>query len=157
MIAELAAGVAGAAAIAGWIYAYRARGEARSALELANREAERARLAEVARDAADAKASDAIADAAACDVELRAERAALTATRAELIDERRKNATLLEKLAKAGAPVGPVLLDSTVDRLYADKDRRGSQGRDPNGDADDSGRKVSDDPPRPPDDKTRPK
>lgn len=161
MILELVAGaVALGVSASGWIYAYRARGESRDSLAKANEAAERARL-EVARaDAAEAKASKAEAELAAAAAELRSERANLSATRATLIDERRAKADLIAKLAKAGVPVGPTLIDSSLDRLHADANRRSPQGGDPDGShaaADDRDREMSDDPPTDPGRKTVPR
>lgn len=147
MIPELIAGAAAlGVAASGWIYAYRARGESRDALGKANEAAERSRIIEAARDAAQARAQNAIANEAAVRVELKAAEASRAALAAELNAERHAKADLLVKLAKAGIEVGPTLIDSSLERLHANKDRRGSQSRDPDPDEDRTDRLLPDDP-----------
>lgn len=140
--------VAGAVgAVTGWINAFRARGESREALQKANEAAERARLAEVARDAARGKVFDAEVKADTASAECRVTKQELDSTKAELARERREKAKMIDDLAKRGVPVGDALVDSSIDRLYEDEDRRGSEdrrGTDP-GSSDDRAR-VSGDP-----------
>jgi hypothetical protein len=65
MIPEIVATVAGVGAVAGWVFAYRARGESRAALAAANEAADRARLEAARADAAEARANALASDAAA--------------------------------------------------------------------------------------------
>lgn len=125
-----AVAVAGAVgSVTGWINAFRARGESRDALKKANEEAERSRIAEAARDAARAKILDAESRAETALAELRVATETEGSLRAELARERREKAKLVDDLAKRGAPVGDVLVDSTVDRLYEDEDGDSGKAR----------------------------
>lgn len=119
MLAELAAAAAGVAAIGGWIAAWRARGDSNAA-------GERARIAEVKADAGVARALDAEAGRAAAEAQLKAAAVENQNLRAALSREQATKGALLEKLAALGAPVGDVLLDSTIDRLYKNRDRQGN-------------------------------
>lgn len=132
MLEYVLGGVAVAGAIGsvtGWIAAYRARGESRDSLAKANESAERARLAEVATEAAKGKTFDAEARAATAIAQCKVAEQTLASTQSELARERREKAKLIDDLAKRGVPIGDVLVDSSVDRLYEDEDRRGSEGR----------------------------
>ena len=106
-----------AAAISGWWKAW-------SALKEANDAAERARISEARADAERAHAFDAQAAAAVALTQLKGAQLDLTHATQDLVRARATNGDLLEKIAKLGAPVGDALYDSTVDRLYADRDRR---------------------------------
>jgi hypothetical protein len=116
-------------AVTGWIAAFRARGEAREAQKQANEEAERARKAEAARDTARAQVFDADARAEIAATGLRVAKTELDTARSELARERREKAKLIDDLSKRGVPVGDALVDSSVDRLYEDEDRRSSEAR----------------------------
>jgi hypothetical protein len=120
--------IGGLVAASGWFFAWRTRGESNDAKDAANHEADRARLAEARADAAEARTQDAIAGKATAQMQLRA----LEVTAASLKMSYQKSladkAELYEQLAKLGAPVGDVLLDSTTDRLYKDRDRRAPSG-----------------------------
>jgi hypothetical protein len=149
MIPEIVATVAGVGAVAGWVFAYRARGESRAALAAANEAADRARLEAARADAAEARANALASDAAAAAVELKATRAEVSVVRSVLTRERREKAALLADLATRGVPVGPVLVDDAIDRLYPHEN---DQGRGPGADGDANGtdRSVSDDAPTDP-------
>ena len=124
MIGELIAGaVALGVTSSGWIYAYRARGESRDALERANQEASARRLAESGRDVALSRALDADARAVTAAAELRAARLQADAFEAALKLERTEKGMLLETLATMGAPVGGAVLDHVIGELYPDEDR----------------------------------
>ncbi len=120
-------------AVTGWVAAFRARGESRDALTKAIESAVRARLAEVATEAAKGKTFDAEARAATATAQCKVAEQTLASTQSELARERREKAKLIDDLAKRGVPVGDVLVDSSVDRLYEDEDRRGSQDRNDQG------------------------
>lgn len=152
MIVELVAGaVALGVTASGWIAAFKARGESNAAGKRADEASERSRLSAARAEVAEAKASHAIADADAMRAELRAAETAREFAERTLAFERAEKRGLLEKLAAKGVPVGPDLVDATVDRLYANKDRRGPEGGDPNRDEGGRGRSVPDDAPTPPD------
>jgi hypothetical protein len=106
-----------AAAISGWWKAWSARGEANAA-------AERARIAETRADAERAHAFDAQAAAAVALAQLKGAQLDLAQATQDLVRARAEKGDLLEQIAKLGVPVGDALYDSTVDRLYADRDRR---------------------------------
>jgi hypothetical protein len=127
VIAEIIAGSSAAAAIAGWIFAYRARGESRDALQQANAEAARAQLAEAKTLTAIRAAEVAEAQAAAAVAELDNAKAKAAARLAELNLERAEKGRLLAKLAEHRIPVGAVLVDDTLDRLYPDADDYGGE------------------------------
>jgi hypothetical protein len=123
--------VALASTAAAWIAAYRARGESRAALEGVNK------AKELEHDA-NRRAELAESDRAAAFAELKSAQAALARAHATLQTERHDKSILLEKLAKAGAPIGPVLVGSAMDRLHAnrnedrrkaDDDHEGDRGR----------------------------
>lgn len=105
----------------GWIYAWKARGEA-------NDSAERARIAESKAETEKGLAFLAQADRSTTIAQYKGLEIELTATKMALIRERTDKGVLLEKLAQLGSPVGDALYDSTVDRLYADRDRRETGG-----------------------------
>ncbi len=110
-----ALGIAGTAS--GWYAAWRSRGDA-------NQAGERARLAGARADAADARAVDAEMHAVAAEAQRKGAEIDVQNARQAIARERAAAAEILETLAKAGAPVGDVLLDGTIDRLYADRDRQ---------------------------------
>lgn len=112
----------------GWFMAWRSRGEALDAKESANAAAERARIAEAKAGVAADHAVDAEARASTAVMQYKASEATLVTTQRELAAERAGRADLLEQLAKLGAPVGDVLLDSTIDRLYKNGHREGTGG-----------------------------
>lgn len=109
----------GVVAASGWFFAWRSRGET-------NKAGDRARIAEARADAERARALDSDSGRAAAEAQVKAAAAENKNLRAELALERKTKGDLLEKLAKADAPVGDVLLDSTVDRLYANRHREGN-------------------------------
>jgi hypothetical protein len=125
-------GLIGAAlASSGWVFAWRARGEANAA-------GDRARLAESLADARLTRVPVAMAEASTAVTQYRALQTTLADTQNQLARERAGKAELLEQLAKIGAPVGDVLFDNTIDRLYKNRDRAGGgQGSGPGGGADD--------------------
>jgi hypothetical protein len=127
-IAIVSASVGAAGAVSAWIFAYRARGEALAARNDANTSAERARIAETKADESDARAFDSEARAVAAATELKAAEARIAVLLNQVDARRRENTELYERLAKAGAPVGGVLVDASLDRLYEDEDR-GEAGR----------------------------
>lgn len=109
-----ALGIAGTAS--GWFFAWRARGEA-------NEAAERARLAEARTGAAEQRAFESSMAAAATSAQLKGAEIDVANAKQALARERADQSRILEHLAQAGAPVGDVLVDSTMDRLYADRER----------------------------------
>lgn len=118
MILEILAGAAAVGVtVSGWIVAYRERGKA-------NEAAERSRIAEVARDAARQHGDDDKNKRAAAESELRVERVNVDRLTHEVARLAREKRDLLERLATSGVPVGDVVVDDALDRLYPDEDRR---------------------------------
>jgi len=120
--------VGGLVAASGWFFAWRSRGEASEAKDVANHQAERARMAEARADAAEARMHDAAAGQATAEMLLKALQVEAAGLRMSIQRAAADREDLLEQLAKLGAPVGDVLLESTTDRLYKDRDRRASGG-----------------------------
>lgn len=117
---ELLLGILGAGVTAsGWFFAWRSRGEASDM-------AERARLSEGKAASATTQVLQAQAEAAVAIAQHKGLELDIASTRQQLALARADKAALLEQLAKLGAPVGDDLFDSTVGRLYADRDRRSS-------------------------------
>lgn len=110
-----------AGTVSGWIYAFRARGQANAA-------AERARIADGKTDVERDHAFQAAASGAVALSQLKGLELDLAQARQDLIRSRSEKAELLEQVAKLGVPVGADLYDSTIDRLYADRDRREARG-----------------------------
>lgn len=108
-------------AMSGWFYAWRARGEANSA-------GDRARIAEANAELARGRAFEAQVSSSTAIAQYKGLEIDLTTTKMALARERADKGVLLEKLAQLGSPVGDALYDSTVDRLYADRDRREASG-----------------------------
>ena len=153
MIPELVAAVVGlGVTTSGWVFAYRARGESRDALERVNEEADARRLAESALDAAKARVFDAEARAIVALAEARAARLAEDQLRSELSRERNERMAAYVRLAEMGAPVGAVLVDAAIDELYPNANR---DGRPASGDPGDPGAGGGADPELP-DDPTDP-
>lgn len=118
MIAELlVGGLLLTAAVSGWIAAYVARGQANDASATA-------RLAEASREAHRARADDAEAQKQIAISQRRVSDERAASFESELARERKERRDLLESLAKSGSPVGPGLVDDTLDRLYENQDRR---------------------------------
>jgi hypothetical protein len=127
----------GALGASGWIAAYLAVRQNVGAKQAANDAAERARLAETKAAAADAHVLDAEARAATAIAQRTGLEVQLSTAKQSLQSAAADRETLLEQLAQLGAPVGADLLDSSIGRLYADRDRqaaaraRGDQGPGP--------------------------
>lgn len=120
-LTEIALLVTGAAGMVGFILAYLARGQT------LDRDA---KLARAAFDLAAVKASSFDAGARAVMAETRladAERT-IASLQLEVDNERKAKQSLVDALAKAGVPVGDVLVGSAVDRLYPNG---GGQGANP--------------------------
>lgn len=120
-IALLATGAVG---MLGWFFAWRGRGDVleAAAAELAARQL----------------AFQTSAAAAANDTKYQAEKLRADQLQAQLDSERASKQALIDALTKAGAPVGPVVVDNALDRLYPDGDQGGQgpgtgHGRDPGG------------------------
>ncbi|HKQ65974.1 MAG TPA: hypothetical protein VJZ73_13250 [Methylomirabilota bacterium] len=109
-IALLATGAVG---MLGWFFAWRGRGDVLEATtsELAARQL----------------TFQATAAASAADTKYQAEKLRTDQLQAQLDSERASKQALIDALAKAGSPVGPVVVDSSLDRLYQDGDQ-GGQG-----------------------------
>lgn len=112
----------------GWIAAWRSRTATLEAKDIANAHAERARVAEVRADAERNKALLNHAGQVTAETQLRVILTEQAGLRVALQREQADKGALLEQLAKMGAPVGDALLDSTLKRLYADRDRRAASG-----------------------------
>lgn len=135
MLLEILTGIGAVGTATGWLFAWRSRGEALSARGMANDAAERARIAEVKTAAMEQQALDAESRAAVAVLQYKATMADLGIVQENLLRERTLRGALLEKLAILGAPVGDILLDSTIERLYANRHRPGGgSGSGPGGD-----------------------
>jgi hypothetical protein len=106
----------------GWFFAWRARGEAGDE----RRRAESALAGEIAAKAMALEATQAKLTAEGMGA---AQRSRADGLALQLDTERASKQALIDALAKAGAPVGPVVVDSALDGLY--KNGR-SQGADSN-------------------------
>jgi anti-sigma factor RsiW len=116
------AAIAIAGAVSGWVAAWRARGAANDA-------ADRARIAEAKIEEISLRALAAESAATVANARRESLEAELTRIQAQIAQSRAERGELLEQIAKLGVPVGDVLYDSTIDRLYKDRDRTGgSQG-----------------------------
>jgi len=135
-LTEIAVLVTGAAGMVGYFLAYLARGQT------LDRDS---RLTAAALDLAAAKGAsfDAGARAVMSETRLADAQRAIGALQLEVDGERKIKQSLVDALAKAGVPVGDVLVGSAVDRLYQD---RGGQGSDPGSGG---GQKPVPDPPAP--------
>lgn len=102
----------------GWVFAWRARGEA-----LDESKAHEKTKLELA--ATKSTAMDEGRRAAAAEIRARFEAERSAALEAALAAERQTRQSLVDALTKAGVPVGPALVDNALDRLYKDK---GGQG-----------------------------
>lgn len=140
---SILAGIGGVSTAVMAVLAWRARGEALAGRRDANDAAERARIAEIRTGAEQAKTLDADARAGAATALYKAADHRTAALLTELDRERREKGVLLEKLAKLGVPVGDVLVDTTLDRLYAFPSRREASG-DPGADGRDDRERVPD-------------
>lgn len=118
--------VGGAVAASGWVAAFIARGQTLSARASASQASDRASLADSRRLTAEARVAAAEARQSRVEVDLEGARVALLSAAAD----REK---LLEQLAKLGAPVGADLVDSSIARLYPNRDRPVSTGGDSGG------------------------
>jgi hypothetical protein len=112
--------VTGAVGVFGWFFAWRARGEVGDV---------RKELAIAVADATNAKDSALQSGARAVTAEglVVNYRAQYVAVTAQLDAERRSRQSLVDALAKAGVPVGGVVVDTVMDGLYQDG---GGQGPD---------------------------
>jgi hypothetical protein len=126
MLFEILAGVGAVGTAAGWLFAWRSRGEALAARGDANAAGERARMAEVKSAAMEQQALDAESRAAVAVIQYKSTATDLEITQQDLLRERILRGDLLDKLAKLGAPVGDELLDSTIRRLYENRHRPGN-------------------------------
>lgn len=108
----------------GWYFAWRARGEAGDE----RRRAESALAGEIAAKAMALEATQAKLTAEGMGA---AQKSRADGLSLQLDTERASKQALIDALAKAGAPVGPVVVDSALDGLYKNGDQRG-QGGDPN-------------------------
>lgn len=113
--------VGGLAAATGWIFAWRARGEANDA-------ADRARIAEVKTESAQRAADLATSAQATAVMQLKEAVATASSLKMNLDKAYADKGDLLEKLAKAGVPVADDMYDSITNRLYANRDRGASSG-----------------------------
>lgn len=114
--------VSGLAGVVGWIVAWRSRGET---LDV------RKQLAEAARDLADTQtlALQQGLVASTADAKWQAEMLRSAALESQLAAERQSRQSLVDALAKSGAPVGDLLVDGALDELYADQGSGGSRPR----------------------------
>src|SRR5512139_3230285 len=108
LLASLGVGVLG---VLGWIVAWRSRGATLDEREVADR---------VRGDLAVTRESEAanLRRAVAAEAELAAERVRATELEKQLAAERASAQSLADELAKAGVPVGDVLVDHSLDGLY---------------------------------------
>lgn len=115
IVALMATGAAGAL---GWFFAWRGRGE----LIAAHKEIEedQAFLA-----AANTLAFAGNSKAAAAGAALAVAQARTDALAVELDAERKSRQSLIDALAKSGAPVGDAVVDNAMDRLYSNGDQGG--------------------------------
>lgn len=104
----------------GWYFAWRARGEASEE----RRRAESALAGEMAASAMTLEASQGKLTAQA---QAAAERSRADSLSVQLDTERVSRQALIDALKKAGVAVGPVVVESALDRLYPDPDG-GGQG-----------------------------
>jgi enhancing lycopene biosynthesis protein 2 len=118
---EIALVVSGLLGAIGWLFAWRARGEVTDV----RKELEVARAAtQAAKDVSFTAGSRAVV----AETQLADERRHSAALTLQLATERQHVQTLVDALAKAGAPVGGLLVGSALDGLYEDG---GGQGTDP--------------------------
>lgn len=114
------------------VFAWRGRGEAIAATRRELEAGEKLLAAERKQDAAERRAFDAEATAAAAGTKLRVATEELERTRGELAAERIAKGKLYAELAARGAPVGDVVVDSALDGLpFAEGDRKAGEGGDP--------------------------
>lgn len=121
MLTVIVAIIGGLVAAAGWIFAWRARGEANDA-------ADRARIAETRADAAQRATDLAAAGQATAVMQLKEAVATASSLKMNLDKAYADKGDLLEKLAKAGVPVADDMYDSITNRLYANRDRGAAGG-----------------------------
>lgn len=136
MIAEIAAGVGALAGIGGWIFAWRARGEALDARKDANAAAAQQRIAEVETENQRRRADVAELTAATANTRADAATSNAAAARGQLERERKGWNETIEHLAQAGVAVGDALVDGALDQLYPNRDRGkagGGEGAVPSG------------------------
>lgn len=110
----------GALGMLGWFFAWRARGEVIEA----RHEVE---AAEAGEAAAKGVAFDNGARAVTAESLAGSERSRSEALQRELDGERKAKQALIDALAKSGAPVGPIVVESALDQLYPNPNR-GGQG-----------------------------
>lgn len=112
--------ITGALGMLGWFAAWRARGEV-----VTGQKAAQAAVAGEA--AAKVMAFEGNAKAIAAEAKLLAEVARSSSLEKLLAQERQSKQTLLDEMAKRGLPVGDVVVDVELDRLYKDGNQ-GGQG-----------------------------
>lgn len=117
VIALLVSGLAG---VTGWFFAWRSRGETIDARNQAAVERATAVSAQAVAFAANERAVTA-------EARWSAEAGRAKGLELQLAAERQSRQNLVDALAKSGAPVGDVLVDSALDELYTNPGR-GGQG-----------------------------
>jgi hypothetical protein len=116
VIAELAIGtLLLGGAVSGWVAAYRARGQA-------NESAERARLSEAKAEAQERAADLARMNESAARGELHVAEVNLSVARRTIAMQIKERNDEYERLAKAGVPVGDVLVGGAIGVLYPHED-----------------------------------
>lgn len=115
----IALGVTGLAGMAGWFFAWMARGDTIGALKAAGG----AQAGELAAKELTVEANAALATAT---VQLGVARQQAATLQTQLDSARASNQTLVDALAKAGVPVAPVVLDDALGKLYPDGDAGGA-------------------------------
>lgn len=118
-LTEIALLATGAAGMIGFLLAYLARGQT------IDRDAQLA-LAASDLETAKATAFDAGARAVIAETKLADANRTIAALELEVDSERKTKQSLVDALAKAGVPVGDLLVGSAIDRLYQD-----GRGQDP--------------------------
>jgi hypothetical protein len=126
VIAEIAAAIGAVGAVVGWIFAFRARGATIAANVQANNEAERARISEARREAAEHGRDLSLSNEAAARAELRASQVAVELLGKALERSRAQGRDLLARLQANGTPVGDVAIDVALDGLYQDPGSAGA-------------------------------
>lgn len=114
----------GIGAVTGWIFAFRARGEAGKAKDAAA-VAERDRAATELRAAQAERLQELAANSAAAGrVEIEALERGTKLLRATIEAERKAKGDLLARLQAKGIPVGDVAVDAVLDGLFPNSDSR---------------------------------
>lgn len=120
-----------AAGFTGWFLAWRARGEALAGGRSASAAADAQRTEAMRADHAEQLARDADARAGAAHASLQLAAEKVFVLDQSLTRERQRSGGLLERLAKAGVPIGGDLVDDALGGLYAHGDGRSPGGGDP--------------------------